>query len=185
MMLRCRKPTRPACGCREPTTTPLFEGSATGAACLDFERQLNKTRAIMDVLTRLAALLIAVLLAIDAFAGGRSETLRVEHHTRLIHWHHGDDFRLHFSGGHVESCSVGPAAFDALADGDVVAVDSSRVFKSCTGIRRGDEVVVRAGPAKWLVLLPMAFLLAAAFGWIRFEGPDDSDRRERDWWFGW
>jgi hypothetical protein len=139
----------------------------------------------MDVLTRLAALLIAVLLAIDAFTGGRSETLRVERHSRLLHWHRGDDYRLHFSGGHVESCGVGRAAFDALADGDVVAVDSSRVFKSCAGIRRGDEIVARAGPFKWLVLLPIAFLLAAAFGWIRFEGPDADDRRERDGWSGW
>jgi hypothetical protein len=139
----------------------------------------------MDVLTRLAAFLIAVLLAIDAFAGGRSETLRVERHSRLLHWHHGDDYRLHFSGGQVESCGVGRAAFDALADGDGVVVDSSRVFKWCADIRRGDEILAHASPFKWLVLLPIAFLLAAAFGWIRFEGPDADDRRGRDRWFGW
>ena len=138
----------------------------------------------MDVLTRLAALLIAVLLAIDAFAGGRSETLRVEHHSRVLHWHQADEWRLHFSGGHVESCSIDRPAFDALVDGDVVAVDSSRVFRSCSGIRRGAEVIMRANQHKWLVLLPMAFLLAAAFGWIRFEGRGDDYRRERDWWFG-
>ena len=139
----------------------------------------------MDVITRLAALLIAVLLAIDAFSGGRSETLRVERHSRVLHWHHGDDYRLHFSGGRVESCKVGRAAFDALSDGDTVVVDSSRVFKACDAIRRGDEVVTRASLRKWLLLLPMAFLLAAAIGWIQFEGRVGADRRERDWWFGW
>ena len=138
----------------------------------------------MDIVTRLAALLIAILLAIDAFAGGRSETLRVERHSRVLHWHKADEWRLHFRGGHVGSCSVDRQAFDALVDGDVVAVDSSRVFKSCSGIRRGAEVITRATPHKWLVLLPMAILLAAAFGWIRFEGRGDGDRRERDWWFG-
>ena len=139
----------------------------------------------MDVITRLAALLIAILLAIDAFAGGRSETLRIERHSRNLNWHHGDDYRLRFAGGRVESCKVGRPAFDALSDGDVVSVDSSRVFKSCDGIRRGDEVITQAPLRKWLMLLPMAFLLAAAFGWIQFQGRVGGDRRERDWWFGW
>lgn len=142
-------------------------------------------RATMDVLTRLAALLIAILLAIDGFAAGRDETLRVERHSRSLDWRHGDDYRLHFSGGRVESCSVGRAAYDALADGDVVAVVTSRVFKSCEGIRHGDDVITQAGLHKWFVLLPMAFLLAATFGWIRFEGRGDDDGRRRDWWFGW
>ena len=138
----------------------------------------------MDVITRLAALLIAILLAIDAFAGGRSETLRVERHSRLFHWHHGDDYRLHFSSGRVDSCKVGRPAFDALVDGDVVSVDSSRVFKSCDAIRRGDEVVMQSPLRKWLLVLQMVFLLAAALGWIQFEGRLGADRRERDWWFG-
>jgi len=140
----------------------------------------------MDIVTRLAALLIAILLAIDTFAGGRSETLRVEGHSRVLHWHQADEWRLHFRGGHVGSCSVDRQAFDALVDGDVVAVDSSRVFKSCSGIRRGAEVITQATPHKWLVLLPMAFLLAAAIGWIQFAGREDADRRAaREWWFGW
>jgi hypothetical protein len=139
----------------------------------------------MDVLTRLAALLIAILLAIDAFAGGRSETLRIERHSRSFHWHHGDDYRLHFNGGRVESCKVGRPAFDLLSDGDLVSVDSSRVFKSCDSLRRGDEVLTQSPLRKWLLVLPMAFLLAAALGWIQFEGRIGGVRRERDWWFGW
>ena len=107
----------------------------------------------MDVITRLAALLIAILLAIDAFAGGRSETLRIERHSRLFHWHHGDDYRLHFSGGRVDSCKIGRPAFDALVDGDVVSVDSSRVFKSCDAIRRGDQVIAQSPLRKWLLVL--------------------------------
>ena len=139
----------------------------------------------MDAITRLAALLIAILLAIDAFAGGRSETLRVERHSRVPHWHRGDDFRLDFSGGRVDSCKVGRSAFEALGDGDVVSVDSSRVFKSCEAIRRGDDVITQANLRKWLMLLPMAFLLAAAVGWIQFEGGVGADRRDRHWWLGW
>jgi hypothetical protein len=139
----------------------------------------------MDVLTRLAALFIAILLAIDAFAGGRSETLRVERHSRIVHWHHGDDYRLHFSGGRVESCKVGRPAFDMLVDGDLVSVDSSRVFKSCDTIRRGDAVIAQSPLRKWLLVLPMALLLAAALGWIQFEDRLVGDRRQRERWFSW
>ena len=139
----------------------------------------------MDVLTRLAALLIAILLAIDAFAGGRSETLRVEHHSHLPNWHRADEYRLLFSGGRVDSCQVDRLAFDALADGDLVTVGSSRVFKSCETIVRGDEVITRSPLRKWLLVLPMLFLLAAAGGWIQFEAREDADRRARDGWFDW
>jgi hypothetical protein len=135
----------------------------------------------MDVLTRLAALLIAILLAIDAFSGYRTETLRVAGHTRAPRWHQDDDYRLHFLGGRVESCGFGLAAWNALRDGDEVAVDTSRVFKTCDGIRRGEELLARRNLHKWLLLLPIAMLLAAALGWIRFER---DVRRERRGWFG-
>jgi hypothetical protein len=135
----------------------------------------------MDVLTRLAALLIAILLAIDAFSGARTETRRVAGHTRAPRWHQDDDYRLHFLGGRVESCGFGLAAWNALRDGDEVAVDTSRVFKTCDGIRRGEELLARRNLHKWLLLLPIAMLLAAALGWIRFER---DVRRERRGWFG-
>ena len=134
----------------------------------------------MDVLTRLAALLIAILLAIDAFSGERTETLRVAGHTRAQRWHQDDDYRLHFLGGRVESCGFGLAAWNALHDGEGVAVDISRVFKTCDGLRRGDEVLARRNLHKWLLLLlPIAMLLAAALGWIRFEGDVRHERRAR------
>ena len=135
----------------------------------------------MDVITRLAALLIAILLAIDAFSGERTETLRVDRHTHTTSWHHDDSYRLHFVGGRVESCEVGWAAFNALSDGDGVTVATSRVFKSCDLIRRGDETISESHLRKWIVLLPIALLLAAAFGWIQFERGIDDDRR---WWLG-
>ncbi len=135
----------------------------------------------MDVVTRLAALLIALLLAIDAFSAERTETLRVDRHIRLARWHQGDDYRVYFAGGRVESCEVGWTAFNALADGDLVSVDTSRVFKSCDGIRRGDEAISGGRAHRWLLLVPMVVLLAAAFGWIRFERRRDD---EPGWWFG-
>ena len=135
----------------------------------------------MDVVTRLAAFLIAILLAIDAFSGERTETLHVDRHSRTTNWRHDDTYRLHWVGGRVDSCEVGWSAFNALNDGDEVSVDTSRVFKSCDGIRRGDEVIARANVHKWLMLAPIALLLAASFGWIRFERRLDDDRR---WWFG-
>ena len=136
----------------------------------------------MDVITRLAALLIAILLAIDAFSGERTETLRVDRHTHTTSWHHDDSYRLHFVGGRVESCEVGWTAFNALNDGDEVSVDTSRVFKSCDGIRRGDETISQSRARKWFVLVPMLVLLAAALGWIQFERRLDDDGR--GWWFG-
>jgi hypothetical protein len=140
----------------------------------------------MDVITRLAALLIALLLAIDAYSGERNETLRVDRHAHVARWHRDDVYRLHFTGGRVESCAVAKTAFDALRDGDEVLVATSRVFKSCDTIRHGDELVTEAHLRKWLVLLPMALLLAAAVGWIEFTGRGDDVRRDaRGWWFGW
>jgi hypothetical protein len=136
----------------------------------------------MDVITRLAALLIAVLLAIDAFSGERTETLRVDRHTRTAGWRHDDSYRLHFAGGRMESCEVGWSAFNALGDGDEVSVDTSRVFRSCDGIRRGGEAISESPVRKWFLLLPMLILLAAAFGWIQFERRVDDDTR--GWWFG-
>jgi hypothetical protein len=135
----------------------------------------------MDVLTRLAAFIIALLLAIDAFSGERTETVRVGGHSHAPRWQRDDDYRLHFVGGRVESCGVGLAAWNALRDGDDVTVDTSRVFKTCDGIRHGDEVLARANLHKWLLLLPIAILLAAAFGWVRFERRFDDERR---WFFG-
>jgi len=134
----------------------------------------------MDVCTRLAALIVAALLAIDAFGAGRAETLRVDRHEQVMRWHQGDDYRLHLAGGAVDTCDVGRAAFDALADGDLVVVDASRVFKACNGIRHGAEVIGRAGTRRWVMLLPIAILLAAALGWIRFEQRVEDDR---GWWF--
>ncbi len=135
----------------------------------------------MDVITRLAALLIAILLAIDAYSSERHETLRVDRHSQVAQWRKGDEYRLHFVGGRVESCDVGWSAYNALADGDEVSVDTSRVFKSCAAIRRGADVISPPNPHKWIVLLPIALLLAAAFGLIRFERRVDDD--DRGWWF--
>ena len=135
----------------------------------------------MDVITRLAALLIAILLAIDAYSSERHETLRVDRHTQVARWHTVDEYRLHFVGGRVESCNVGWSAYNALADGDEVSVDTSRVFKSCAAIRRGADVITPPNPQKWIVLLPIALLLAGAFGLIRFERRVDDD--DRGWWF--
>ena len=135
----------------------------------------------MDVLTRLAALLIAILLAIDAFSGERTETLRVDGHSHATNWRQDDRYRLHFAGGRVDSCEVGWSAFNALNDGDEVSVDTSRVFKSCDGIRRGDEAIGEPHVRRWFVLVPMLILLAAAFGWIQFERRVD---HSRGWWFG-
>ncbi len=135
----------------------------------------------MDVITRLAALLIAILLAIDAYSSERHETLRVDRHTQVARWHTVDEYRLHFVGGRVESCNVGWSAYNALADGDEVSVDTSRVFKSCAAIRRGADVITPPNPHKWIVLLPIALLLAGAFGLIRFERRVDDD--DRGWWF--
>jgi hypothetical protein len=138
----------------------------------------------MDTITRLAMFIVAVLLAVDAFSAERIETLRVDRHVRVARWHHDDDYQLHFVGGRVDSCSVGWSAFNALDDGDIVSVDTSRVFKSCDGIRRGEEVITRARLRKWLLLVPMLILLAAAFGWIEFERRVEDGRRDGGWWFG-
>ena len=131
----------------------------------------------MDFLTRLAMFFLAVVLAIDGFGATRDETLRVDGHVRTTHLHYGDDYRLRFAGGRADSCEVGWTAFNALADGELVQVQESRVFRSCRRIRRGDETVLGPGPSRWLLMIPVALLLAGAFGWIEFRGDPDDVRR--------
>jgi hypothetical protein len=87
----------------------------------------------------------------------------------------------------VESCEVGWSAFNALNDGDEVSVATSRVFKSCDGIRRGDEVIAsrtRAG-GSCCCRSPSCCGEGAQpprrFGWIQFERRVDDDTR--GWWF--
>ena len=136
----------------------------------------------MDVITRLAAFLIAVLLAIDAFSGERTETLHVDRHTRTANWRHDDSYRLHFVGGRVDSCEVGWSAFNALNDGDEVFVDTSRVFKSCDGIRRGDQVIARPWRAQVVHADPHRAAAGGQLRLIQFERRVDDD--SRGWWFG-
>jgi len=137
----------------------------------------------MDVITRLAMFIVAVLLALDAFGSERNENLRVDRHSRShSQWQRADDYHLLFVGGRVDSCDVGWSAWNTLQDGDEVSVDTSRVFKSCDGIRRGDQVISQAHLHKWFLLIPIALLLAAAFGWIEFNRGVDDDRRS-GWWF--
>ena len=51
-----------------------------------------------------------------------------------------------------------------------MAVDSSRVFKRCDAIRRGDELVVQSTLRNWPLVLPMPSLLAFALCRICFDG---------------
>ena len=57
-----------------------------------------------------------------------TQTLRVDRHVRVSRWHRDDDFRLQFVGGRIDSCAVGWAAFNALADGGSVAQPLTETF---------------------------------------------------------
>ncbi len=131
----------------------------------------------MNLLPRIAMFLLAVVLAVDGFGATRDETLRVDGHSHTTRWRTGDEYRLRFTGGRADSCDVGWTAFNALADGELVQVQTSRVFHACRRIRRGDETVMGPGPARWLLMLPVLLMLAGAFGWIEFRGDPDDVRR--------
>lgn len=66
----------------------------------------------MDVIPRIAAFLIATLLAIDAFSGLRTETLKVDRHTRVANWRNGDEHRLHLAA------ALGLVRFERRVGGD-------------------------------------------------------------------
>ena len=154
---------------------------------------------MMTLIGRLLMFAFAVLVACDALLPTHTAVEIVDRHVRTSHWRNQTDYNVYFSGGDVHSCSVGWSTYDALKDGDEVTLTASRVFKSCTGIARGGDILSRPGLGKWLELAFAAFLLAGAFGWIDMRSrpidDDDDDRFDRDvrryrrddrgwwWWF--
>ena len=138
---------------------------------------------MMTLIGRLLMFALAVLFACDAVTPVHTVIETVDGHTTTTHWRHQTDYDLRFTGGDVRRCNVGWTAYDALKDGDEVTLTASRVFKSCRGIARGDEIVTRPGAGKWMELVFAAFLLAGAFGWIDLRPGDDDrddDRYGRD-----
>ena len=150
---------------------------------------------MLTLIGRMLMFAFAVLLTCDALLPTHTAVERVDRHVTSTRWRRQTDYDLRFDGGDVRSCNVGWSAYDALKDGDEVMLTASRVFKSCRGIARGDEIVTRPGAGKWMELVFAAFLLAGAFGWIDLrrrpadrdddghDGRDGNARDDRPWWW--
>ncbi|WIV97976.1 hypothetical protein [Kinneretia aquatilis] len=113
----------------------------------------------------------------------RIETLLVEQHTSQTQtaqrstpstdsrWA-DTSYKLHLSGGGPSSCSVAYSTYSKLKDGDSIEVRSSKVFRTCVHIARGEEVFESDGLWKWIALFSGLLLIAASFGWVKSDSGD-------------
>ena len=114
----------------------------------------------------------------------RAEQLQVDQHTSRTQTDYratrgGDSrwadtsYKLHLIGGNLSSCSVGFSSYSRLKDGDTVNVQSTKLFKNCIRIARGEEVIESDNHWKLFALIFGSLLIAVAVGWLK---GDDDDR---------
>ena len=137
------------------------------------------------MIARFVMFLLAVLFVSEALMPARRETVQVDRHVQTTHIRSRTDYRVYFSGSRAGSCDVRYGVYQALRDGDEVRLTTTRVFKSCDRIVRGDEVVQSHGD-KLFYLVAAGFLFAGAFGWLdmgsrRRNRYDDDD--DDPWWW--
>jgi hypothetical protein len=125
-----------------------------------------------------------VALIADIGLPTRSEQLQVDQHTSRTQTDYratrgGDSrwadtsYKLHLIGGKLSSCSVGFSSYSRLKDGDTVNVQSTKLFKNCIRIARGEEVIESDNHWKLFALIVGSLLIAIAVGWLK---GDDDDR---------
>jgi len=134
---------------------------------------------LLKFVVRIAFAAVGAALIVDAALPLRVEPLQVDRHTSETRTDHGAatgeiTYKVHLVGGVPSSCSVGYAAYSALKDGDAVEVQSTKLFRSCVRISRGEQVVDFLEYWRWLAVAGGMLLLAAALGWMR-DGDDLGD----------
>lgn len=136
---------------------------------------------MLKLLGRLVFLLIGATLVADGFLTPRIETLTVDQHTSRTDSGHsraggsnwGDtSYTLHFAGGTLRSCSVGYSAYHSVEDGSVVEVKSTRLFRNCTRITSGQDVLVQDDLWRVWQVGGGLLMIAVALGWIRSNGDE-------------
>lgn len=131
-------------------------------------------------LFRCVSFIAGLALIADTGLPARNEQVRVDQHTSHYEtdnrgFRSGDThYTLHLIDGVVSKCSVGHALYSRLKDGDRIEVQSTRLFKNCTRIAQGEDVMQDDKYWKYIGLIFGALLIAAAFGWVR---SDDDDER--------
>jgi hypothetical protein len=134
---------------------------------------------MLKFLTRCIMFIIGLALILDIALPTRKEQLHVDQHTsqtqmsRSSTGRWGDtSYTIHLIGGEISSCSVGYAAYGALADGDAIDVEATRIFRNCIRIARGDEPIESSKYWKWFALACGGLLIAGAVGWLRSDDDD-------------
>lgn len=139
---------------------------------------------LLKLLARIAMFIFGVVLLIDTGLPVKQETLQVDRHTSSTQSErtNGRDstwadtsYTLHLVGGRVSSCSVGYSAYGRLKDGDTVGISATKLFKTCTRITKGDELIEANKYWRIFAFIGGCLLIAAAFGWV--ETDDDGGFR--------
>lgn len=140
--------------------------------------------------------MIRFLLRCFMFAGGialildialptRTELLRVDQHTSYTETERRStstgtatladtSYKIHLAGGVLSPCSVGYTTYEKLKDGDAVEVKSTKLFKNCIRIARGDEVLDSDKHWRLFALIGGGIMIAVALGWLKNDD-DDGD----------
>lgn len=135
---------------------------------------------MINALIRLGVGIFGLVLLLEVFLPTVRENATVDRHsitTRRDHtadrWATETSYTLHFFGSTLGSCDVGLNAYNAMQDGDAVAVRHTRILRHCTSIDRAGSRMYTSQGWRWLyALCGTAALMAAlgVFGRFTFEG---------------
>jgi hypothetical protein len=130
---------------------------------------------MLRLFLRCVFFLAGIALLADVALPIRTEHLQIDRHTsRHESGRDGFDtsYEVHLVGGTMRSCSIGYSAYSSLKDGDSVDVGSTRLWRICVRIVRGDEVIQPSGYWWLAALLGGGILVAAAVGLLKRDGDD-------------
>ncbi len=138
---------------------------------------------MFSFLFRIVLFIIGVVVLADSVLPTNTESLRVDQHTSSTNGPSRRDstwadtaYQIHLVGGQPASCGVGYSAYERLKDGDAVAVQSTKLFKSCIRISRGEEAIESDSRVRLFEFVGALILIAAAFGWAKADDEDGGIR---------
>jgi len=140
---------------------------------------------LIKFLVRCCMFLAGVALIVDVAIPTRTEQLRVDQHTSQTQTDYrttrgGDSrwadtsYKIHLIGGVLSSCSVGYSTYGKLMDGDQIEVTSTKLFKNCIRIARGEELLEADKYWKLFAIICGGLLIAVAVGWLK-SGDEEGD----------
>lgn len=126
------------------------------------------------LIIRVIFFLLGCLLLLDAALPSRIERVFVDRHSKTNFSDNSKRtntretrYKLEFTGGSINSCSVGYSLYSRLNDGDELEVAATNILKRCTRISQGGQTLRGEGIAKYSIPIAGLLLIAAGLGFLK------------------